>query len=114
LVASAHRCNRKIAILGEMLELGTHAVALHEASGRRAAATGLDLLVTVGGPAAAALAAAARQAGMSADAVRYVETSDEAAALAAETLRPGDLVFIKGSRGVALDRVVDRLKAQFS
>jgi UDP-N-acetylmuramoyl-tripeptide--D-alanyl-D-alanine ligase len=114
LVASAHGCNRKIAILGEMLELGKHAEALHEASGRRAAATGLDLLVAVGGPAAAALAAAARQAGMSADAVRYVETSDEAAALAAEALRPGDLVFVKGSRGVAVDRVVDRLKAQFS
>ena len=114
LVAGARGHARKLAVLGEMLELGEHAIALHEASGRRAAAAGLDLLMAVGGPAAGALAAAARAAGLAAGAVRHVATSDEAADLAAASVRAGDLVLVKGSRGIATDRVVDRLRAEFS
>ena len=113
LVAGARGAARRVAVLGEMLELGDHATRLHEESGRRAARSGLDLLVAVGGPAARALAQAAVAAGMPADAVRHVPTSEEAAALAAALVRPGDLVLVKGSRAVATDVVVDRLRAEF-
>jgi UDP-N-acetylmuramoyl-tripeptide--D-alanyl-D-alanine ligase len=102
---------RKVAVLGEMLELGDRAVALHEEVGRAAARCGVDELVTVGGPAAAAMADAAIAAGLKKPNVRYIATSDEAAEAVAATVRRGDVVLVKGSRGVKTDRVVERLKA---
>jgi UDP-N-acetylmuramoyl-tripeptide--D-alanyl-D-alanine ligase len=102
---------RRVAILGEMLELGDATLPLHEASGRAAAAAGLSRLITVGGQAALAMASAAVGHGLPADAVTHVETSDEAAALLDGWLRPGDVVLVKGSRGVRTDVVVDALKA---
>ncbi|MEO8260192.1 MAG: UDP-N-acetylmuramoyl-tripeptide--D-alanyl-D-alanine ligase [Acidobacteriota bacterium] len=103
---------RRVAVLGEMLELGDRATALHEAVGRAAAALRIDLLVTVGGGPAAALAAAAIAAGVAAGSVRHFATSDEAAAAVVDLVRAGDLLLVKGSRGVRTDRVVERLKAE--
>ena len=103
---------RRIAVIGEMLELGDRAVGLHEEVGRAAAAGRVDLLFAVGGPAAAALADAAVAAGMPRDNVRHFETSEAAADAAAATVRRGDVVLVKGSRGIRTDRVVDRLKAE--
>jgi UDP-N-acetylmuramoyl-tripeptide--D-alanyl-D-alanine ligase len=105
---------RKVAVLGEMLELGAHAIRLHEECGEAAAAAGLDLLIAVGGAPAHALADRAVRSGMAAACVAYVGTSAEAAKLAAGRLRPGDLVLVKGSRGIGTDVVVDRLKAEFA
>jgi len=94
-----------------MLELGDHAVALHQEVGAAAAHVGVDVLFAVGGAPAIALADAAVAAGMSLDRVRHFATSDEAAEAAANEVQRGDLVLVKGSRGVKTDRVVDRLKA---
>ena len=105
---------RKVAILGEMLELGSHSNQLHAACGRTAATAGLDLLFAVGGDPARALAEAAQAAGMPSTAVAYVRTSDEAADLAGQRVRPGDLVLVKGSRGIRTDVVVDRLKVEYA
>ena len=105
---------RKVAVLGEMLELGPHAARLHEECGAAAAGAGLDLLIAVGGPAARALADAAIRAGLPEGAVTYVPTSSEAAAVALQLARPGDLVLVKGSRGIGTDVVVDRLKAEYA
>jgi UDP-N-acetylmuramoyl-tripeptide--D-alanyl-D-alanine ligase len=105
---------RKVAVLGEMLELGDHSVRLHEECGRTAASAGVDLLIAVGGPAASALANAAREAGVPAAAVIYVASSADAPDAAAARIRPGDLVLVKGSRGIRTDLVVDRLKAEFA
>jgi UDP-N-acetylmuramoyl-tripeptide--D-alanyl-D-alanine ligase len=105
---------RKIAVLGEMLELGAHADRLHEDSGRSAAEAELDLLIAVGGAPARLLAEAARAAGMRPPAVIHVPTSAEAADVAIQKIRPGDLVLVKGSRGIRTDTVVDRLKAEFA
>jgi UDP-N-acetylmuramoyl-tripeptide--D-alanyl-D-alanine ligase len=105
---------RKIAVLGEMLELGAHAERLHQECGTEAAAAGLDLLISVGGPAARALADAAIGAGMPASAVAYVPGNAEAAVLALQRTRPGDLVLVKGSRGIGTDLVVDRLTAEYA
>ena len=112
-IAADRRHPRRVALLGEMLELGAHAVRLHEACGRAAAESGLAALVAVGGPPAERLAAAARGAGMPAEAVRYVTTAAEAAGLTAALLRAGDLVLVKGSRGVRMDVVADRVRDEW-
>jgi UDP-N-acetylmuramoyl-tripeptide--D-alanyl-D-alanine ligase len=113
-VAAATGSARKVAVLGEMLELGPHADRLHEECGRAAAAAGLDLLIAVGGDPAKRLGDAARAAGMEAAAVIHVPASAEAADLAQRKIRPGDLVLVKGSRGIRTDLVVERLKAEFA
>jgi UDP-N-acetylmuramoyl-tripeptide--D-alanyl-D-alanine ligase len=97
-----------------MLELGDRSVALHEDVGRAAAAARLDLLITVGGEAAAALGDAAVAGGLSRTRLRHLATSDQAAEALAASIQPGDLVLVKGSRGVRTDKVVDRLKAGFA
>jgi len=105
---------RKIAVLGEMLELGAHAERLHQECGRAAAAAGLSLLIAVGGDGAQWLADSARRAGMAESAVLFVPTSNEASEIALRKVRPGDLILVKGSRGIRTDLVVDRLKAEFA
>jgi UDP-N-acetylmuramoyl-tripeptide--D-alanyl-D-alanine ligase len=110
-VAAERGCSRRLAVLGEMLELGGQAIALHEACGRAAAQAGLTHLVTVGGAPALAMANAAVAAGMPAAAVRHAGTSEAAADLLVPMLRPGDVVLVKGSRGVRTDAVADRVKA---
>ncbi len=112
-VAGERRFARRAAVLGEMLELGGETVALHEACGRAAAASGLSLLVTVGGAPARAMGRAAVEAGMRDADVRHADSSVEAAEIAAGEVRGGDLVLVKGSRGVATERVVERLGAAF-
>jgi UDP-N-acetylmuramoyl-tripeptide--D-alanyl-D-alanine ligase len=110
-VAAERQCARRLAVLGEMLELGEQAGALHEECGRAAARAGLSHLLTVGGPPALAMAQAAVSAGMPPSAVGHVGTSTDAADVLVPMLRAGDLVLVKGSRGVRTDIVADRVKA---
>lgn len=105
---------RKVAVLGEMLELGDHAEALHRECGRAAQAAGLNLLVAVGGAPAGKLADEARAAGMAAADVVFVADREQAIQEVLGRVRPGDLVLVKGSRGIGLDAVVERLKAEFA
>ena len=112
-VAGEKRAARKAAVLGEMLELGEHATRLHQECGRRAAASDLDRLITVGGPPAKALADAAIAGGMSASAVSWTDTSGAAADVITAWLGDDDLVLVKGSRGIKTDVVVDRIAAEF-
>jgi UDP-N-acetylmuramoyl-tripeptide--D-alanyl-D-alanine ligase len=111
-VLASAAATRRIAVIGEMLELGDHAIGLHEGVGRAAAQAGVHILIAVGGPAAAALAKAAVSAGMADANVLYFATSDEAADLVLTLVQPGDVVLVKGSRGVKTDRVVERLKSE--
>ena len=113
-VARETRAARKVAVLGEMLELGHASIGKHEECGRAAAASGLRLLFAVGGQPARALANAAIAAGMPATAVTHLERSDAAADAVASALRAGDLVLVKGSRGIRTDVVVDRIAAEFA
>jgi UDP-N-acetylmuramoyl-tripeptide--D-alanyl-D-alanine ligase len=110
-LASSH-ASRRVAVLGEMLELGDRAAELHEGIGRAAADAGVDLLLAVGGGPAIALADAAIAAGMPRTNVRHFATSDAAADAAVALVRAGDVVLVKGSRGVKTDRVVERLKSE--
>jgi UDP-N-acetylmuramoyl-tripeptide--D-alanyl-D-alanine ligase len=113
-VAHETRAVRKVAVLGEMLELGDVSARLHEECGRAAAQAGLRLLFAIGGQPARTLANAAVASGMSASAVTYVERSEPAADLVKNALRAGDLVLVKGSRGIRTDVVVERIKAEFA
>jgi UDP-N-acetylmuramoyl-tripeptide--D-alanyl-D-alanine ligase len=105
---------RRVAVLGEMRELGDLADQLHRVSGRRAVNAGVDVVVAIGGPPARALADAAVAAGLGTGSVRYFETSDAAAAPVASLLAPGDVVLVKGSRGTRTDIVADRIKAEWA
>jgi UDP-N-acetylmuramoyl-tripeptide--D-alanyl-D-alanine ligase len=95
----------RIAILGEMLELGDHAAEAHHEVGL--AAAGADFLVAIGEH-AEEIAGGAREGGLEAARIAVVESA-AAAAAAVEPLLPGALVLVKASRGMALEEVVDRL-----
>jgi UDP-N-acetylmuramoyl-tripeptide--D-alanyl-D-alanine ligase len=113
-IGAATGSARKAAVLGEMLELGAHAERLHAECGRAAAGAGLDWLIAVGGAAARSMATAAVSSGMPSAAVVHVANREEAVAVTLERVRPGDLILVKGSRGIGTDLVVDRLKAEFA
>jgi UDP-N-acetylmuramoyl-tripeptide--D-alanyl-D-alanine ligase len=99
------RAGRRVAILGDMLELGTDAPTFHREAGKQAAALGFSPVVGVG-ELARELVAGASAGG--AEAIHLSE-ADSAAEWAASHVEPGDVVLVKGSRGVRLDRVVDRM-----
>ena len=105
---------RRVAALGEMRELGDLSIALHEDSGRRAVAAGVERLIAVGGDAASALADAAIAAGLTPDRVSFFTTSTEAADAVAALLSPGDVVLVKGSRGTRMDIVADRVQQEWA
>jgi UDP-N-acetylmuramoyl-tripeptide--D-alanyl-D-alanine ligase len=99
---------RRVAVLGEMLELGHSAEALHRDIGRYVAERGIDVLVAVRG-AAIALADEARRAGMSGGAAHFFEDPGEAGDFLRQAVKPGDAVLFKGSRGVAVERALQKL-----
>lgn len=101
---------RRIAVLGEMLELGDDARAWHEATGRAAAEAGVDVLVAVGGAAADGLVDGARKGGLPAEQVHRFATSQLAADAVAAMVGAGDLVLVKGSRGTRTDIIASRLR----
>ncbi len=100
---------RRVLVSGDMLELGDYGRPAHARLGRQAAASGIDLFVAVG-PLSARAADAARAAG--APEVRHFPDSEEAASYVASAVRPGDLVLVKGSRGMKMERVVRALLAE--
>jgi UDP-N-acetylmuramoyl-tripeptide--D-alanyl-D-alanine ligase len=113
-VAGEARASRRVAVLGEMLELGEHAAALHQELGRAAADSRIRLLFTVGGAPARAMADAAIAGGMAASSVWHFEASDAAAPIVAAAIQAGDLVLVKGSRGTRTDIVADRIAREFA
>jgi UDP-N-acetylmuramoyl-tripeptide--D-alanyl-D-alanine ligase len=100
---------RRVAVLGEMLELGEGHEAGHLGVGEAAAAVA-ELLFVVG-DGAAGIADGARRAGLAADRIVRVPDRDAALDELRDRLRDGDVVLVKASRGVGLDVLVDRLRA---
>ncbi len=96
---------RRVAILGDMLELGSQERSFHNRLGEHATQTGLELLITVGPLGAAIAEGFDGEAHATADAV-------QAAALAQELIQPGDTVLVKASRGVGLELVVQALSTE--
>jgi UDP-N-acetylmuramyl pentapeptide synthase len=97
---------RRVLVMGDMLELGPMEVALHREAGKRAAAAGVRLLVTVGALAREA-GDAARRAG-AVDVTHHADARAAAEALVA-LVGPGDLIVVKGSRRMQLEQVVRAL-----
>jgi UDP-N-acetylmuramoyl-tripeptide--D-alanyl-D-alanine ligase len=108
-VASRRKARRTIAVLGEMRELGPESARFHEEVGRQAAAAGVAALVAVG-PLAEAYAYGYAGAGE----VRSAADADEAAGIVAELLSDGDVLLVKGSRAVGLERVAEALLGEAS
>jgi len=103
---------RAIVVAGEMLELGASGAELHHESGRLIARQGVDLLIGVRGL-AEEMVRGAREEGMPSSAALFAATPEEAASILIPQVRPGDLILVKGSRGVRTEIVVDRIKQSF-
>ena len=101
---------RRIAVLGEMLELGHWAEPLHRDVGNYAAESGINVLVGIRGVACHMLDAAKR-AGLRADAAFFFEDPAEAGRLARSLAQPGDAILFKGSRGVHVERALEQFIA---
>jgi len=99
---------RVVIVVGDMLELGGDAAALHRAAGTKLAAARPGLVLAVGEH-GEHLVAGALESGLPAAMLQHLRTTDEAAAFLAAELRDGDVVLLKASRGIALDRLVSRL-----
>lgn len=97
----------KVAVLGDMLELGPAAPELHRAVGERVAEAGVDLLIAVG-DLGRRIADGARAA-MPPDRVRWTSSNDEAASWALTALEPGDVVLVKASHAMAFEQITRRL-----
>lgn len=101
--------NRHIAILGDMLEIGKYTLEAHERVGRLAAKN-LDILIAVGAR-AKFIAEAARGAGMNKKNIYIFETADDAASEIEKLIKRGDLILIKASRAMHLEKIVAEIKA---
>jgi UDP-N-acetylmuramoyl-tripeptide--D-alanyl-D-alanine ligase len=99
---------RRVAVLGDMAELGAQSEAAHEEIGRRAAELGVGQLFAVG-KMAAVMARGARAAGLT----RVIEIADvdTAAAAIKSFVKPGDVLLLKASRSTRLERVGEQLRA---
>lgn len=99
---------RKVAILGDMLELGEYSIEAHERAGRLASQS-VDLLITVGS-AAKILAETARKSGLQRKNVQSFDNADEAVDDVEKAVKKGDLVLVKGSHAMELDKIVEAIK----
>ncbi len=100
---------RRVAVLGEMLELGPESAALHYEAGREVAEAGVDVLAAVGGHAGEMIAGAV-ESGLSRDSAFSFEKVGAAGVFLAKTISAGDAVLLKASRGVGLERALEALR----
>jgi UDP-N-acetylmuramoyl-tripeptide--D-alanyl-D-alanine ligase len=112
LVGGMSGFRRRLLVAGEMLELGESAPDLHAQCGRTAVEAGFDLIIGVQGN-ARSLVDGARLEGARAEDLSFAENAEEAGRLVADRIRPGDLVLVKGSRGVHLEKVSEVLDRSF-
>jgi UDP-N-acetylmuramoyl-tripeptide--D-alanyl-D-alanine ligase len=103
---------RKIAVLGDMLELGEGSSSFHKDAGRQVVLMGWDLLVTVG-PLSLRIADGAKNSGMPRHRIFSFQDSEEAAEHITDLLQDGDLVLVKGSRAIRTEKIVETIKNTF-
>ncbi len=107
-LAQSLKFKRKIAVLGDMLEIGKYTIEAHEELGRLIPDV-FDILVTVG-PRSKFIAESAAKKGMPIKNIFSFETSDDAKLKVQEIMKKGDLVLIKGSHAMHLEKVVEEIK----
>jgi UDP-N-acetylmuramoyl-tripeptide--D-alanyl-D-alanine ligase len=103
--------SRKVAILGDMLELGKNETEFHIQAGKKAAQLGLDLLVTIG-PLSLNMAKGALASGMKHSRIFSYQDSGKAAEEIKSFLREGDVILVKGSRGIKTEKIINGLKGK--
>ena len=109
LMTQADVTGRRIAVIGDMLELGEQELQFHTDSGRQIPKA-IDIVIGVG-KRTRALLDGARQVGFSEDALLHFENAESAGEFLKNEIKDGDLVLIKGSRGVGLDKAVAMLES---
>lgn len=110
LVEGSASTNRRIVVAGEMLELGKDEAEAHARVGKQIAESGVDLLIGVRGL-AREMVDGAKAAGL--DSAEFAENSDAASELLVSEIRKGDVVLVKGSRGVRTEKVIEKLIEKF-
>jgi UDP-N-acetylmuramoyl-tripeptide--D-alanyl-D-alanine ligase len=114
LLAATPGYKRRILAAGEMRELGPSSPQLHREAGEYAAKTGkLDYVIGVQGD-AGQIVEGAIAAGVPRERTRFFSTPVEAAEFLAEFVRPDDLLLVKGSRSVKMERIVEALLGRFA
>jgi UDP-N-acetylmuramoyl-tripeptide--D-alanyl-D-alanine ligase len=114
LLTSTAADGRHILAAGEMLELGSSSTELHKEAGRAAAATRkLDWIIGVQGDAENFVRGAV-EAGHPAGQSKFFVSSAEASEFVGNLIKPGDVLLVKGSRGVKMERIVEALDARFA
>jgi UDP-N-acetylmuramoyl-tripeptide--D-alanyl-D-alanine ligase len=114
LLAATPNYHRRILAAGEMRELGTASPQLHREAGRFAAKTGkIDWVIGVAGD-AAQIVEGAQEAGLQGAQTKFFPTPEEAAEFLGALVVAGDLLLVKGSRGVKMERIVESLIARHS
>jgi UDP-N-acetylmuramoyl-tripeptide--D-alanyl-D-alanine ligase len=103
--------NKKFACLGDMLELGAESDSLHADIGSLAASSGIDILVCVGERSASIIKAAAL-GGMAEDHIFHFAGAAEAGKFVQDRIRRGDIILIKGSQSIRLERAVEEIMAE--
>src|ERR1700719_47027 len=112
-LAATSKYHRRILAAGEMRELGRTSAELHREAGQFAASTGkVDWIIAVTGDAAQIIEGAVA-AGLSRKHTKFFPTSEEAAKFLAGFLESGDVMLVKGSRGVKMERIVDALLTRY-
>lgn len=110
-VGAAKRSGRFIAALGDMLELGEQSSELHRKVGEGAVELGVNELYVVG-DFAGELAAGAESAGLAESSIHICEDSEQLCRLVEEEIKAGDVLLVKGSRGMRMERLVEHLKQE--
>jgi UDP-N-acetylmuramoyl-tripeptide--D-alanyl-D-alanine ligase len=103
----AEMSGRKVAVLGDMLELGSYEAEGHRLVGRRAAEVAEQVVVV--GLLGRLIGEESLSAGLSASQVHFAKNNEEAVSALRELLQDGDFVLVKGSRGMAMERIVQPL-----
>jgi UDP-N-acetylmuramoyl-tripeptide--D-alanyl-D-alanine ligase len=101
---------KKIAMLGDMMELGKHTAEAHKEAGILAA-TACDILVTVG-LRSRALAESAIDAGLDEDSVLQFDSSEEAGLYIKNIIKEGDIILVKGSQSTRMEKIVKEIMAE--
>jgi len=113
LLAATPGYRRRILAAGEMRELGSTAAELHREAGRHAARKKIDWVIGVGGH-ARELANGAMMEDHPTEQALFFATPEEASTFLTGVLTRGDLLLVKGSRGVHMEKIIEALKSRFA
>ena len=107
-LAASVKFKRKIAVFGDMLEIGKYTIEAHEEIGKLAGEV-FDVLITVG-PRSKFIAESAHKKGMASKDIFSFELADDAKIKIREMMKKGDLILVKGSHAIQLEKVVEEIK----